>query len=46
MFVSKETKAQAQALADKVKEMSLAEDAHPREAQWLYALGEMLEQLN
>jgi hypothetical protein len=46
MFVDKETKRQAQALADKVKEMSLEEDAHPRQAQWLYDLGLLLDQLS
>lgn len=46
MFVDKETKALAELLALKVKDMSLDDTAHPREAQWLYALGEMLDQLN
>ena len=45
MFVDKETKAQAEAMAEKVRALTDAEDCKPQQSDFLFNLAEMLYQL-
>ena len=46
MVIPETVKTQADALADSVRELAMLDDCHPQNAQWLFGLAELLDQIN